>query len=107
MLETQETLKFLATFSIIVIFIYVIYYYINKYGLKISSNRDKNIKIIESHYFSRNKGLVLVKIKKSFFFLSIDENGIKKLKEWEEVDIDDNKVMSDEFNRIANEKKEL
>ena len=82
MLETAEILKFLATFSIITIFIYSIYYYINKSGFKLTAKGGKNIEILEARYFSKNRGLILAKVQDTIFFLSMDEKGIKKLKEW-------------------------
>lgn len=82
MLETQEILKFLASFSIIIIFIYSIYYFFSK--LNFPKTKGKSIQIIETHFFSRNRGFVLVRVKNSLFFLSIDEKGISKIKEWRE-----------------------
>jgi len=107
LLESGEIVKFLASFSIIIVFIYSIYYYINRAGFKLTAKNGKNIKILETHYFSKNRGFILVKVKNSLFFLSLDENGIKKLKEWEENDSDGFKAMSDEFKRAENEKKQL
>ena len=84
MLDNIEILKFLASFSIIVIFIYSIYYFLLKSGFNLTSKGTKNIKIIESVHLSRNKLLYLIKVKETLFLLSLDEKGIKKIKEWQD-----------------------
>ncbi|WP_200763820.1 flagellar biosynthetic protein FliO [Nitrosophilus alvini] len=86
MLEYGEILKLLASFSIIVIFIYSIYYYINRSGFGVFGKvgSGKAIKIEEIKHLSKNRSLILVKVKDTVFFLSSDDSGIKKIKEWNE-----------------------
>lgn len=105
MLESGEIIKFLASFSIIVIFIYSVYYYISKSGFKLSPKSGKNIKILESFYFDKNRSFHLVKVKDTLFFVAFDEKGISKLKEWKEGN-SEFKAESDESKK-AEDGKEL
>lgn len=83
MLDNVELLKFLASFAIITIFIYSIYYYINRYGIRVANKKEKNINVLETHYFSKNKALLLIEVKDKILLLSMDDKGFSKLKEWE------------------------
>ncbi len=87
-----------------IFFIYAIYYYLSKFNLKITTSGARNIKILESHFFAKNRGLILIKVKKSYFFLSFDEKGIKKIKEWNESDWVEDGDLSDKFHRKKDEK---
>lgn len=82
MLNSAELLKFLASFSIIIIFIYAVYYYVNRYGVKFAHKKEKDIKVLDSHFFSKNRALLLVEVKDKLLLLSMDEKGFSKLKEW-------------------------
>ena len=83
MLDNIEIVKFLASFSIITIFIYAVYYYVNKNSFRLTSKKEKDIKILDSHFFSKNRALFFIEVKERFFLLSMDEKGFSKLKEWE------------------------
>ncbi len=84
MLEYSDIVKLIASLSIVVIFIYAIYYLLNKFAGGSIVQKKGAIKIEELRYIAKGKGLCLVKVKDELFLLSFDESGIKKLKEWNE-----------------------
>ncbi len=88
MLENSEIIKFLASFSIIIVLIYSFYYYIKKSGFKFVPKAGKNIKVLESIYLSKNSSLQIVEVGDFIFLLSVDEKGISKIKEWQKKDFD-------------------
>ena len=94
MLESSEILKFLASFTIIIVFIYSLYYYISKTGFKFSPKGGKNIKILETLFFSKNRSLQIIEVNDKIFLLANDEKGIHKIKEWDKK----------EFNEIKKQK---
>ena len=105
--NSLEIAKFLASFSIIFIFLYAIYYFIKKFGWKPSFKSGKNIEIIDTLFLSKNRYLHLVRVRNFIFLLGIDEHGIKKIKEWQE-DIEELKATSKiVVKKVENEKKRL
>ena len=83
MFEYADYLKFISSFVIILIFIYAIYYAVNRYGTNLVVNKKGKINIEEIRYLSKNKGLFIAQIENSKFLFSFDEKGINKIKEWE------------------------
>ena len=85
MLDSIEIIKFFASFVLLFIILYAVYYYIQNFGTKVGGN-GKEIEIIESKMVGKNRFLFLAKIKGKIFLLASDEHGIKVLKEWKESD---------------------
>ncbi len=83
MFEYADYLKFISSFVIILIFIYAIYYAVNRYGTNLVVNKKGKINIEEIRYLSKNKGLFIAQVENSKFLFSFDEKGINKIKEWE------------------------
>jgi len=81
--EYADYLKFISSFVIILIFIYAIYYAVNRYGTNLVVNKKGKINIEEIRYLSKNKGLFIAHVENSKFLFSFDEKGINKIKEWE------------------------
>ncbi len=78
----MELVKFIASFAIIVVILYVIYYYVQNFTTKLSP-KGKNIHIIESRMIGKNRFLLLVEVKDKTLLISSDETGTKVLQEWE------------------------
>ncbi len=74
--------KFFASFVILVVLMYGMYYYLN-YIQKNFQAKGKNIQILESTMVGKNRYIFLIDIKDSQLLISSDESGIKILKEWE------------------------
>lgn len=83
MLDNWEIVKFLASFAIMVIILYALYYYAHNFTPKIASPKKKYIQIVESKIIGKNRFLMLVKVKDTILLLSLDEGGIKVLQKWE------------------------
>jgi len=81
LLETQEIVKFLASFSIIVIILYSLYYFLAKSGFSISS-KGKRIEIVDTKSVGRNRGFLIVKVDDREYFFTVDEKGMKKIDQW-------------------------
>ncbi|SMC09297.1 flagellar biosynthetic protein FliO [Nitratiruptor tergarcus] len=81
MQDSYAIIKFLATFSLIIIFLYALYYYFNNNFPKLSK-QNREIKIKETKILGRNRYIYLVEIKDDIILLASDENGIRVLKEW-------------------------
>ncbi len=81
--DSYEIVKFLASFALLFIGLYAIYYYVRNYGSRLNLG-GKDIQILETRMVGKNRYLILAKIKQSIFLLSSDESGIKILKEWKE-----------------------
>ncbi len=79
--ESYAIAKLLASFVIVVIFIYTIYYYLNNYQTKWTKKGQK-IEIVETKMIGKGRYLFLARIKDTEMLLSSDESGIKILKEW-------------------------
>jgi flagellar biogenesis protein FliO len=97
--EYADYLKFISSFVIILIFIYAIYYAVNRYGTNFAINKKGKINIEEIRYLSKNKGLFIVQVENSKFLFSFDEKGINKIKEWEATESldNENKNISQKF----------
>ena len=96
MLEGSEVAKFFASFIILIVFIYALYYYISKIGLKFTAKNGKNIKILETLFFSKNRSLQLIEINDKILLLANDEKGIHKLKEWDKKEFYETRKQEDE-----------
>ncbi len=84
LLEYNYLLKFIASLVLITVLLYSLYYYVSRYtSFQIKSGK-KMINILDIKYLSKNKGLVLVKIKDRTILLSFDEKGLRKIKEWKD-----------------------
>ena len=79
--ETLPLVKFIASFAIIVIGMYALYYYLNRFN-KIKA-KGSEIQIKEMQPLGKNRFLVLADIKENTFLLAVDEQGIKVLKEFQ------------------------
>ncbi len=97
MFEYTDYLKFISSFVIILIFIYAIYYAVNRYGTNLVVNKKGKINIEEIRYLSKNKGLFIAQVENSKFLFSFDEKGINKIKEWEAE-----KSLNDENKNTSN-----
>ena len=81
--ESYEYIKFLASFFIVIIFIYAIYYYIANFtSLKIQKGGEIEIK--ERKILGKNRFLYIVKIKDKNYLISSDESGMRVLDRWKE-----------------------
>ena len=78
----MEIVKFIASFTIIVIILYAIYYYLENIMTKLSP-KGKHIHVIESKMIGKNRFLLLVEVKDKILLLSSDEKGLGILQEWE------------------------
>lgn len=85
MQNSYEIVKFFASFTLIFIILYAIYYYIQKFGSKLPYS-GKEIEIIEMRMIGKNRFLLLVKVRQKIFFCASDEKGIRVLKEWNASD---------------------
>jgi len=79
LLNSVEIVKLIAVFVIIVIALYAIYYYLNRFGGKLVG---KHIKILESRAIGKDRFLILAHVEDTLFLLSSEESGVKVLKEW-------------------------
>ncbi len=78
--ESYEYVRLFASFIVVVIVIYALYYYLNNYT---SIKKGGKIKIVESKMIGKNRFLVLCQIKDKELLLGSDEKGITILKEWD------------------------
>ena len=81
----MELVKFIASFSILVILLYALYYYLQKMQNRFNL-QGKDLKILETKTIGKNRYLLLVEAKDSLLLLSSDESGIKVIKEWKRSD---------------------
>jgi uncharacterized protein YkuJ len=72
-----------VVFSIIVITLGGIYYYINKFGNFPMSNLKTNIKVLEVKYLTKDKGFALVELKNKIYFFSFDNSSIKLIEKFD------------------------
>ncbi len=79
--DNLELIKFIASFAILVIFLYALYYYLQRVQHKFNI-QGKDLKILETKPLGKNRFIFLVEAKDTLLLLSSDENGIKVLKEW-------------------------
>ncbi len=79
--DNIELVKFIASFSILVILLYGLYYYLQRLQNRLNL-QGKELKILETKSLGKNRYIFLVEAKGSKFLLSSDESGIKVLKEW-------------------------
>lgn len=82
MLSSVIIVKFFASFGILVVLMYGIYYYLNHIQKHFQA-KGKNIHILESTMIGKNRYIFLLDIKDSHLLIASDESGIKILKEWE------------------------
>ena len=81
MLDSIYLIKFFATFSILIIIMYAIYYYLKNHHPQFRSENSQ-IEVIESKMIGKNRYLFLVSVKESEFLLLSDEKGTIVVKEW-------------------------
>jgi flagellar biogenesis protein FliO len=82
--ETYEYLKFIASFFIVLVFIYAIYYYLNNFT-SLKKSGGKEIEVLETKMIGKNSFLILARIKDRIFLLANDGTGVKILHEWKET----------------------
>ena len=82
MLDSVYLIKFIVSFAIVIVLIYAVYYFVNRYGLKLNTGSQGNINVKEIRFLQKNKSLCIVEVKDTTFLLALDESGIKKIKEW-------------------------
>ena len=85
MLDSVYLVKFLASFIVLLVFLYAIYYYIKNYHPQLKSE-GKNIKIIESKIVGKNRVFYLVEVNGTQMLLVADEQGMHLIKEWKQSD---------------------
>ena len=83
MLDDYNLIKFVIVFGIIVITLFAVYLYINKYGGFPVYNQKGKIKILEIKQVSKDKGFILAQVQNKFFFFSFDNSGIKLIEKFE------------------------
>lgn len=83
--EYAELLKLAASFVVVVVIIYAVYYLLNRFNAAAYLNKKGKIQIEEMHFLSKGKGLCLVKIRDDKLLLALDEKGITVLKEWKDA----------------------
>ena len=81
--DNWEIVKFFASFAIVVIILYALYYYARNFTPQITSSKGKHIHIVESKVIGKNRFLMLVEVKDRVLLLSLDEGGVKVLQKWE------------------------
>ena len=82
MLDSIDIAKFLASFVLLLIILYALYYYFHNFSSKLPM-QGKEIKIKEMRMLSKGRYLFLVEVKNKILLLASDENGMKILQEWE------------------------
>jgi len=83
LLSSFELIKFIASFSILIVMMYALYYYLNRLNKNLSLG-GKDIQILETKILGKNRSICLAKVKGVLMLFACDESGIKVLKEWEE-----------------------
>lgn len=81
MLDGIYLLKFLASFTILLVFLYAVYYYLKNYHPQLKAE-GKNIKVIESKMVGKNRFFYLVEVNDTQMLLVSDERGVHLIKEW-------------------------
>jgi len=83
--EYAQLLKLTASFVVVLVIIYAVYYALNRFNPVTYLNKKGKIRIEEMQFLSKGKGLCLVKIEDESLLLALDEKGITVLKEWKDV----------------------
>ncbi len=81
--DSFELVKFIASFAILIVMMYALYYYLNRLNKNFSVG-GKDIQILETKILGKNRSICLAKVKGIIMLLACDESGIKILKEWKE-----------------------
>ncbi|BCD68379.1 flagellar biosynthetic protein FliO [Nitratiruptor sp. YY09-18] len=84
MLDNYEIIKFLASFTLLVIILYAIYYYVSNFQPKFKSG-GKEIEVLETKVLGKNRFLYLIKVKDTTMLIAHDEQGMKLIKEWKDA----------------------
>ncbi len=84
--EYAELLKMTASFMIVLVIIYAVYYLLNRFNAAAYLNKKGKIEIEEMRYLSKGKGLYLIKVRQEHMLLAFDEKGITVLKEWKDAE---------------------
>ncbi len=83
MLDSYELAKFFASFALVVLFLYALYYYFGNNMAKFSK-QGREIVVKESRVVGKDRYILLVEVKGKTLLLASDEKGIRVLKEWKE-----------------------
>lgn len=82
--EYAELLKLAASFVVVLVVIYAVYYLLNRFNPVNYLNKKGELQIEEMQYVSKGKSLCLVRVGQVRLLLALDEKGISVLKEWDE-----------------------
>lgn len=86
MFEYAELLKLLASFAVVVVIIYALYYVLNRFNATAYLNKKGKIQIEEMRHITKGKGLCLVQVEGKRLLIAFDEKNLSVLKEWDEDD---------------------
>jgi len=82
LLEAYDYAKVVASFLIVALFLYGIYYYLGQMGVAPRGRGGGRIRIVETRMVGKNRYLILAEVEGDRLLLASDENGVKILKEW-------------------------
>jgi len=80
----REIIKIIFYLALVIGIIYIIQYFFRR--TFIMQNQGKYIEIVDKIYFGPKKGLFLVRIQDKILLISVTDNKISELKQWDELD---------------------